>query len=68
MKCVNKELEIIRNDHERGDQHEDTNKPFSKVKCIVALTNSDLFVMMNGKEDEIIENKPFDRCFTKLRF
>ena len=48
MKCVNKELEIIRNDHERGDQHEDTNKPFSNVKCIVDLTNSDLFVMMNG--------------------
>ena len=40
---------------------------FTKVKCVVGLTNADFSVMINGKEDDEIENTPFDRCFIKSK-
>ena len=60
-------MEIVRKDPDRGDQHEDATAEFTKVKCVVGLTNADLSVMINGKEDDEIENKPFDRCFIKSK-
>ena len=67
LKNLENELEIVRKDHDRGDQHEDATVKFTKVKCVVGLTNADLSVMINGKEDDEIENKSFDRCFTKSK-
>ena len=67
LKNLEKEFCNVRKDPERGDQHEDATKEFTKVKCVVGLTNADLSVMINGKEDDEIENKPFDRCFIKSK-
>ena len=64
---MGRDLEIVRDDLEKGDQHEDTTTQFKKVKCVVGLTNADLSVMINGKEDDEIENKPSDRCFIKSK-
>mgnify|MGYP001479721748 CR=1 FL=1 len=67
LKNMGKDLEIVRDDLEKGDQHEDTTTQFKKVKCVVGLTNADLSVMINGKEDDEIFNKPFDRTFVKSK-
>ena len=60
-------LGIIRKNPERGDQHEDTTKKITKVKCVVGLTNTDLYVMINGKEEDEIDNTPFDLSFIKSK-
>ena len=64
---LNENLNNIRNDPEKGDHHGDTNDNLSKIKCVVGLNNYDLFVMINGKDTDTIENKNFDRFFIKTK-
>ena len=64
---LNENVNNIRDDPEKGDYHEDTNDHLSKIKCVVDLKNYDLSVMINGKDTNTIENKPFDSCFIKTK-
>ena len=64
---LNENINNIRDDPEKGDYHEDTNDHLSEIKCVVDLNNYDLSVMINGKDTDTIENKPFDRCFIKTK-
>ena len=52
MKVVNKELDMVRKNPERGYQDSDTTPQFLKVTYVVGLTNSDLFIMINSKKDD----------------
>ena len=57
----------IRNDKEKGDEHEDVALHLRKIKCVIGLDNNDLSTMINGYPNDAIEKKPFDRAFTKER-
>ena len=60
-------LSNIRDDSEKGDQYTDTNDHLSKIKCVVGLNNYDVSVMINGNDNDTLENKDFDRYFTKTK-
>ena len=60
-------LNTIRNDKEKGDEHEDVALHLRKIKCVIGLDNNDLSTMINGYPNDAIEKKPFDRAFTKER-
>ena len=67
INVMKENLNIIRDDPEKGDHHTDTDDHLSKIKCVVGLNNNDLSVMINGNDTDTLENRPFDRCFTKSK-
>ena len=64
---MKKKLSNIRDDPEKVDHHTDTNDHLSKTKCVVGLNNYDLSAMINGNDTDTLENKRFDRYFTKTK-
>ena len=37
------------------------------IKCVVGLNNYYLSAMINGNDADTLENKSYDRCFTKTK-
>ena len=59
------DLDLTR--REEGDNSGKLDTQLTKVKCVVGLDNDDLAVMINGKPNDPLEMRPFDRCFQKDR-
>ena len=67
MDSLQTTLNNIRNDEEKRDEHEDVALYLIKIRCVIGFNNNDFSTMINGKPNNVIEKKPFDRAFIKER-